>query len=452
MWSCLTKSSVINPTLAPTLAPALLPLISSNPTLAPALLPLIASNPILAPALIPLIASNPTLAPAITLALLPTIMPALVPALERNPSILPALTKVITPLIINTITIKEELYSILCDNSGMIQDVSPDMLLLLKCEIDTIKGKFIGSIMSLYISMIHKKKFIGNFNTCGTVERNILENKLKRVHRKRPFLIYDIEGGSHAVGMSLIYNKCPFSSLKNPFITTSINLSKQFYLTFDLIDEPLDLFYTYIPMEKDGVFTESKSKVVVICIDFIDSTATLISQGGSLLSIDNSIKFHKEIVNLIRNVYYPFIYLHEVIGDSFIIALNTDWAYTSNFFCASLAISFIFDLVHNTKHFVEIRTGVAYGTLHYGTIGATFRFFGKPINMASRLENKCLVNEIIICKDFYNKLISCMEYISTTIHKTEIIKQSINLKGFGDTECYKINIPEKGTFISYNNN
>jgi class 3 adenylate cyclase len=252
--------------------------------------------------------------------------------------------------------------------------------------------------------------------------------------------------------MSLIYNKCPFSSLKNPFITTSINLSKQFYLTFDLIDEPLDLFYTYIPMEKDGVFTESKSKVVVICIDFIDSTATLISQGGSLLSIDNSIKFHKEIVKLIRNVYYPFIYLHEVIGDSFIIALNTDWAYTSDFFCCSLALSFIFDLVHNTNHFVEIRTGMAYGTLHYGTIGSTFRFFGKPVNMASRLENKCLVNEIIICKDFYNKLILCMEYISTTIPKTEIIKQSINLKGFGDTECYKINIPEKGTFISYNNN
>ena len=45
-----------------------------------------------------------------------------------------------------------------------------------------------------------------------------------------------------------------------------------------------------------------------------------------------------------------------------------------------------------------------------------------------------------------------MEYISTTIPKTEIIKQSINLKGFGDTECYKIKIPENGTFISYNNN
>jgi len=212
------------------------------------------------------------------------------------------------------------------------------------------------------MSMLHKQFLIGNFNTCGAIERNQIENRLKRGHRKRPILIYDIEGGSHTVGLSILYNKCPFYTNKNPFQTTSINLSKQFYLIFDLIDEPLDLFYTYVPMPNGGVFTESKSKMVIICIDFVDSTATLISQGGSLLSIDNSIKFHKEIVNLIRNVYYPFIYLHEVVGDSFIIALNADWAYESEIFCASLAISFIFDLVKNTRHFVEIRTGVAYGT------------------------------------------------------------------------------------------
>ena len=116
-------------------------------------------------------------------------------------------------------------------------------------------------------------------------------------------------------------------------------------------------------MENDGIFTESKLKVVIICIDFVDSTATLISQGGSLLSIDNSIKFHKAIVQLIRNVYYPFIYLHEVIGDSFIIALNADWAYTNEIFCASLAINFIFDLVKNTRHLLKLE--LVYHMGHY---------------------------------------------------------------------------------------
>ena len=422
---CLSKSRCIHPKLSQ----VSLPFIASNPTL----------SPTLAPAL-----TKAILNPANTLPVLPSLLPALCPTPESNPLLIPTFTK--------ALTIKEDLYSILCDNNGIIEDISIDMLSLLKCDIDTIKGKFIGNIMSLYMSMLHKQFFIGNFNTCCALERNKIENRLKRGHRKRPILIYDIEGGSHTVGLSIIYNKCPFSSIKNPFSTTSINLSKQFYLIFDLMDEPLDLFYTYIPMENDGVFTESKLKVVIICIDFIDSTTTLISNGGALISIDNSIKFHKAIVNLIRNVYYPFIYLHEVIGDSFIIALNTDWAYTSNFFCASLAISFIFDLVHNTKHFVEIRTGVAYGTLHYGTIGSTFRFFGQPINMASRLENKCLVNEIIISNDFYNKLILEMEYITTTIPKAKILHHKFNLKGFGETDCYKINIPENDTFISYNNN
>lgn len=72
--------------------------------------------------------------------------------------------------------------------------------------------------------------------------------------------------------------------------------------------------------------------------------------------------------------------------------------------------------------------------------------------MASRLENKCLVNEIIVSKAFYDKLHLEMKYISTTLHISEIINGNFNLKGFGDTDCYKIYIPETGTFISYNNN
>lgn len=69
--------------------------------------------------------------------------------------------------------------------------------------------------------------------------------------------------------------------------------------------------------------------------------------------------------------------------------------------------------------------------------------------MSARLENKCLVNEIIICKDFYNKLILEMEYISTTMPLEKILKHSLNLKGFGDTKCYKINVPQNGSFIYY---
>ena len=172
MCSCLSKSSVISSELPLSLSPelplslspkliasnlALVPsLIASNPSLDPSLAPaLISSNPTLAS----LISSNPTLAPAITLALLPTIMPSLIPILESKPMLAPALTKALAPLIINAFSIKEDLYSILCDNNGMIEYKSSDMLLLLKCKIDTIKDRFIGNIMSLYMSMIHKQFF-----------------------------------------------------------------------------------------------------------------------------------------------------------------------------------------------------------------------------------------------------------------------------------------------------
>ena len=63
-----------------------------------------------------------------------------------------------------------------------------------------------------------------------------------------------------------------------------------------------------------------------------------------------------------------------------------------------------------------------------------------------------MVNEIIISENFYFKLNLEMEYITTTLKQEQIVKSTLNLKGFGDTECYKIYIPENGTFISYNNN
>ena len=438
-----------NSKLAPELT-VLMPTIQQKSELAPGAIPIIL------PALIPIIQKNPELAPVVTLALLPTIIPSIVPILDKKPMLISALTKALAPIILSTVIQKEKTYYIMCDNEGMIEDLSEDMLSLLKCDIDTIKHKFIGSIMSIYMSMMHKQFFIGNFNSCGIKERNKIENKLKKGHRKRPILIYDIEGNSHSVGMSIIYNKCPacfrlpgqFNAF-NHFSSPVETLSKRFYLIFDIIDEPLDLFYTHIPMTNDAIFKESELKVVIICIDFIDSTATLTTNGGALLSIDNSIKFHKVIVKLIREVYYPFIYLHEVIGDSFIIALNTDWAYTSEKICASLAINFICDLIKYTHHFVQIRTGLAYGVLYYGTIGNTFRFFGKPINMAARLENKCKVNEIILCSDLYSKLILEMEYIKTTLSINDIHKLKLDLKGFGETVCYKIIVPDNYKFIVY---
>ena len=161
----------------------------------------------------------------------------------------------------------------------MIKSISCDMLMLLKYDYDNIINRFIGIIMSLYMSLMHKQFIIQNFNSCGIIERNKLENKIKRVcHNKRPILIYDIDGKSHSVNVCIIYNKCPFTTF-NPFSIPIEALTKHFYLVFEIIHEPLDLFYTHIPIKDDYTFIETQSKVVIICIDFVDSTTTLTSIG-----------------------------------------------------------------------------------------------------------------------------------------------------------------------------
>lgn len=320
-------------------------------------------------------------------------------------------------------------YTILCDTHGTIVSVSDPLLKRLQYDSAILEGQFIGILMSEFMSMMHKKFFIGRFAAAKGVERNYLENKLKALHYKRPLLIYDIGGRAAPVSLSIIPKQDRLS------------------LTFEFITESSDLYYTKIPLTVDGVFKENKSDVVIICMDFVDSTGNLLLSGAPA-SIFINIQFHKSVIDLIRNKYYPFIYLHEVIGDSFIVALNADWTYTSHLFCATLAVVFIEDLVKATRHFVSIRAGVAYGKIHYGTIGSTFRFFGFPMNMSSRLENKCNPHEINICNKLYSKLVEEQRYLQYTLSVPQ--KRTALLKGFGETEYYALALNDTSPCVTYN--
>jgi class 3 adenylate cyclase len=254
------------------------------------------------------------------------------------------------------------------------------------------------------------------------VERNRLDNKLSALHHKRSLIIYDIARKAHIVTLSIKQSK-----------------DQQLELVFEFVEEPAGLFRTEIPVKTDGVFIESKSEVVVICMDFVGSTEML-SEMGVSATIDTNLRFYRDIIGLIRNKYYPFVYLHEVIGDSFIVVINADWAYTSQLFCATLSVKFVQDLVMATRHYITIRTGIAYGKIRYGTIGATFRMFGFPMNMSSRLETVCNPNEMNICNKVNTKLL--VEHAHLQIPTDVSLKRTASLKGFGTTDYYTIPITE----------
>lgn len=286
--------------------------------------------------------------------------------------------------------------------------------------------------MSDFMSMLHKTFFLRAFAASRGVERSKLESKLKALHHKRSLIIYGVDHVAHYVQLSVVPD--------GPEAT-------HFLLTFEFVDEPANLFYTAIPISTDGSFRESATNVVIVAMDFRDSTESLLSRG-TLATIKDNILFHRSIINLIRSKFYPFVYLHEVIGDSFIVALNAEWTYTSELFCATLAIDFVEEVVRRTRSFVSVRAGISFGKIHYGTIGSTFRFFGSPMNMAARLESKCAFDEINLCAAVYDKLVKEVAYLSIDADLSSVVKRTAELKGFGARDYFASPIKAE-PFIKY---
>lgn len=319
-------------------------------------------------------------------------------------------------------------HTILCNKDGNIIGITESLLKRLRYNAKTLEGQFIGILMSDFMSMLHKKYFIHAYHASQGVERNKIENKLKALHAKRPLIIYDIHRMAHIVHVRIEPN------------------DTYFIVWIEFVEETEKLFYSDITEKPNELFKLNKSDAIIVKTDFVKSTELLHEKGVPAL-IDTSIKFHTILKNLIRTKYYPFVYLHEVIGDSFVLVLNTDWTYNSEKLCATLAVNFVFDLVQQTRNFVEIRTGIAYGQLYYGFMGSFFHFFGFPMNMAARLENKCAVNEINMCQNFHKKLVSELDMLK--IEKRICSKRRDSMKGFGEVEYYSIPVSVDTPFINY---
>ena len=352
-------------------------------------------------------------------------------------------------MIIKQKPLRKTTYRILCDKEGIILNTTRPLLEKLQYNFSTLNGQFIGILMSEFMSMLHKKYYIPMFNRIDGVEKNRIENKLKNLHHKRSLIIYDIDRKAHYVRVSIerltIYS--PYIENLDEF-HDPVRYS-DFLIHFYFSNETEKLFYTQTPTEASKIFKLSEKNSVIVMMDFIRSTE-LLHEKGAVSLIDVSVRFHAAITDLIRNKYYPFVYLHETVGDSFVMALNTDWTYNTEQFCASLAINFASDLVQATRDFIKVRTGIGYGKIHYGTIGSSFSFFGFPMNIAARLENKCKENEINICSQLYLKLHSELKLLDLDSPINIISKKRDILKGFGLTYYYSIPVSKTKAFLLYN--
>ena len=280
----------------------------------------------------------------------------------------------------------------LCTQKGVILDSNEQVERELLYSKADIRDKFIGMLMSPFISYLHKKVFLKRLKSSTGLEHSRILFKLKDLTNKRPFIVYDLHGlpvyvsvhiALHtAAEISALYKELhiksdyDFSSLKKDekFVMLQINkiLSKKSVAKLETImkvntamTSKSDMLYMMsksVTEEMSHTFRLTTNSVVVICIDIMDSTQMLMEKGPHHMA-SISAQFYKDVIDTIKNQFYPFIYIYEIVGDSFMFIVNADWTYNISPFCATISVYFIKNLINQVRDYISIRAGFSYGII-----------------------------------------------------------------------------------------
>jgi hypothetical protein len=313
----------------------------------------------------------------------------------------------------NTNTNSFEMY-IICDKNGIIIDISQSVTQTLFYNEHELTGNSVCILMNKLNAYLHNKCYFSRYHQTLGLNNNAVQYKLKQ---KRDTIIYNKYDRPLFVSITVEKYNDNFTIIT--LINKSFNIDNNMYL------------YSHKIGLNNKDFVESSNNIIIIMIDFINSTQILVNEG-----ITNTINiqsfFYDDVINLLKNHFYPYIYIHEILGDSYIFVINAEWKNSITEYCASIAFDFITRLYYSTKYYIKFRTGITYGKIYYGVIDHHFRFFGENINLASRLCNICESGKIVTDTSFHDKLFD--ESLINIISDLIVCRP----KGFGVVNCYSI--------------
>ena len=332
------------------------------------------------------------------------------------------------------------------DADGTIMDVCPEMLTWLGYTREELVGQFMGILMSPFLSHLHSTHLLPLYRQSTPDVRARRLAAVCSMTRSRPLIVYT-------------------KSQQPVYINLHVGVPDDFPGRLRVFVSPRQdadshALYTSAmnPSHRDAKenFTESEAPLVIIAIDFVNATELLMTHGTSNM-IDTHVRFHTELVKIIKRfvlvgfcsfvvyslhwisssafanvlgrAFYPYIHIHELVGDSVILVANLEWrAHVHN--VGSMVASFLTQLAAATS-FVESRIGVAMSPMHVGYIDDRLRLFGPAINKAARLENVCSPGHAVVCETFFTALQT--NPLTPPALLTGAMPVTYNLKGFGPT-------------------
>ena len=280
---------------------------------------------------------------------------------------------------------------IICNNNGIIQEVSDDMVTLLQYEKHLLVGEFIGMIMSPFMSYIHNKILLPRYNAANSIQKNLMHIFLAAKTMKRPLIIYNIY-------REPIYVCISVTVVNNNFVLSLCTKS-------DADDFSVYLQDTIQNNKIPDAFKQSKNKMCVVTLSFRNASRYL-TDYGVLKTIELHHKFHEDLLDVLKRDFYPYLYIYEITNESVVVVANADWTFNMKRYCASLVLCFLHNLYYVTTPYVTLQTGVVFDSIYHGVIDRKLRMFGVPMDLSSKYRAQCDENEICCDDNFVQKVVN----------------------------------------------
>jgi class 3 adenylate cyclase len=254
--------------------------------------------------------------------------------------------------------------------------------------------------------------------------------------RHRGFSKSDIHKVNH--GMSNASRVVMYSAQKTPMMCSvhveiledHLKLTVKKQSAFPTLADTIPDYYKKFINESPGKqHLEECPNITCVIMDLSGSTEFVVKHGGQKMGTILG-QVYQIAANCVLELY-PYVYVHELIGDSVFLVVNAPFMVKYQH-ANALEISYRVskDIQRQTDELLKdtdmfLRVGIASGPVTAGVVdGRTFRLFGPTVHLAQRLESACPRSKIAM-----NKVVSSQENIT---------KCNAELKGFGETVYYVV--------------
>ena len=280
---------------------------------------------------------------------------------------------------------------IICDLNGFIKSVSYDALYILSYEQDMLIDKFIGTIMSPFMSYIHSTVLLPKYKSASKFERNLMHMFLNGKTTKRPLIIYTITKQPLYVSISVS-------------VIADENNNTLFRLKFDVIDDFANstvYLSGALNPQLFAKFHQTKNNLIFANIEYNNSSIDYTEPNEVSLYI----RFQDDIIGIIKRDFYPYIYVYEMTNHGCVVVSNLCVTYNMPRFCASLMLCFLKNMYTTMSAYAILKVGISYDKAYIGAISNDqIRLFGRAYDDAKYNCDFCSPYEICTSHEFIYKL------------------------------------------------